>query len=35
MSLTFTVFTEVNALPLDEETVEHHVRIGSGVPSPI
>jgi hypothetical protein len=34
-SLPFSIFTEVNALPLDEETGEHHVRIGSGVPSPI
>jgi hypothetical protein len=30
-----SVFTEVNALPLDEEIAEHHVPIGSGVPSPI
>jgi hypothetical protein len=30
-----SVFTEVNALPLDEEIVEHHVLIGWGVPSAI
>jgi quinol monooxygenase YgiN len=34
-SADFAVFTEVNALPLDEEIVEHHVPIGWGVPSPI
>jgi hypothetical protein len=29
------VFTEVNALPLDEESVGHHAPIGSAVRSPI
>jgi hypothetical protein len=31
----FSVFTEVNALPLDEESARHHERIGSAGRSPI